>query len=52
VTNVIGLPMERTTEVLAQAGIRLLSESRPQFPEAESERLPAHVSAPDRETRR
>jgi len=52
VTNVIGLPMERTTEVLAQVGIRPLSESRPQLPEAESERLPAHVSAPDRETRR
>jgi len=52
VTNVIGLPMERTTEVLAQVGIRPLSESRPQLPEAESERLSAHVSAPDRETRR
>ena len=52
VTNVIGLPMERTTEALAQVGIRPLSESRPQLPEAESERLPAHVSAPDKETRR
>jgi septum formation protein len=52
VTNVIGLPMERTTEVLAQVGIRPLSESRPQLPEAESEHLSAHVSAPDRETRR
>jgi nucleoside triphosphate pyrophosphatase len=52
VTNVIGLPMERTTEVLAQVGIRPLSESRPQLPEAESERLSAHVSAPDKETRR
>jgi len=52
VTNVIGLPMERTTEVLAQVGIRPLSESRPQLPEAESERLSVHVSAPDKETRR
>jgi septum formation protein len=52
VTNVIGLPMERTTEALRQVGIRPLSESRPQLPEAESERLPAPVSAPDRETRR
>ena len=52
VTNVIGLPMERTTEVLTQVGIRPVSEPRPQLPEAESERLPAHVSAPDRGTRR
>jgi septum formation protein len=51
VTNVIGLPMERTTKALAQIDIRPLSESRRQLPGAGSELLPVHVSIPDKETR-
>jgi septum formation protein len=34
VTNVIGLPMERTGDALAQIGVRPLSGSRPQLPGA------------------
>ena len=50
-TNVIGLPMERTTKVLAQINIRPLSGSRLQLPRVGSELAPVHVSIPDKETR-
>jgi septum formation protein len=52
VTNVIGLPMERAREALAQLDIRPVSGSRPQLPGAASEPQLAHASTPDRETRR
>jgi septum formation protein len=52
VTNVIALPMERTRKALAQIDIRPLSGSQRQLPEAGSEHVPAHVSAPGKETRR
>jgi len=51
VTNVIGLPMERTKKALAQIDIRPLSGSQLQLPEAGSELVPVHVSIPDKETR-
>jgi septum formation protein len=51
VTNVIGLPMERTKKALAQFDIRPLSESQLQLPGTESERVSVHVSIPDKETR-
>jgi septum formation protein len=52
VTNVIGLPMERTRKALAQIDIGPLSGSQRQLPGAGSEQVPAHVSAPGKETRR
>jgi septum formation protein len=52
VTNVIGLPMERTKEALARVGIRPLSGSRLQLPGALPAQVPDHVSTPGRETRR
>jgi septum formation protein len=51
-TNVIGLPMERTTEVLAQFGLRPINASRPQLPAASSQLAPAHVSTPGTKTKR
>jgi septum formation protein len=51
VTNVIGLPMERTKKALAQIDIRPLSGSQLQLPGAGSELVPVHVSIPDKETR-
>jgi septum formation protein len=51
-TNVIGLPMERTTEVLAQFGLRPLSASRLQLPAASSQHAPARVSTPCTKTKR
>jgi septum formation protein len=51
VTNVIGLPMERTKKALAQIDIRPLSGSRLQLPGAGSEQVPVHVSILDKETR-
>jgi nucleoside triphosphate pyrophosphatase len=51
VTNVIGLPMERTKKVLAQIDIRPLSGSQLQLLGAGSELVPVHVSIPDKETR-
>ena len=51
VTNVIGLPMERTKKALAQIDIRPLSGSQPQLLGAGSELVPVHVSIPDKETR-
>jgi septum formation protein len=52
VTNVIGLPMGRTRKALAQIDIRPLSGSQLQLPGAGPEFAPAHVSIPDKETRR
>jgi septum formation protein len=52
VTNVIGLPMERTKKALAQIDIRPLSGSQRQLPGAGSELVPVLVSIPDKETRR
>ena len=51
-TNVIGLPMERTIEVLAQLGLRPVNESRPQLPVRLSHRKPARVSTPCTKTKR
>jgi septum formation protein len=51
VTNVIGLPMERTKKALAQIDIRPLSGSQLQLLGAGSELVPVHVSIPDKETR-
>ena len=51
VTNVIGLPMERTKEALAQINIRPLRGSRLQLYEAGPELAQVHVSIPDKETR-
>ena len=51
VTNVIGLPMERTKKALAQIDIRPLSGSQPQLLGAGSELVPVHVSILDTETR-
>jgi septum formation protein len=51
-TNVIGLPMERTTEVLAQFGLRPINASRLQLPAAWSQLAPARVSAPGTKTKR
>ena len=44
VTNVIGLPMEHTTEVLAEFGLQPVNASRPQPRVALSQRVPARVS--------
>ena len=51
VTNVIGLPMERTKRALAEIDIRPLSGYRRQLPGAGPELAPVHVSIPDKETR-
>jgi septum formation protein len=51
-TNVIGLPMERTTEVLAQFGLRPVNASRPQLPVRLSQRWLARVSTPCTKTKR
>ena len=51
-TNVIGLPMERTTEVLAQLGLRPVKASRRQLPAAVSQHAPARVSTPCTKTKR
>jgi septum formation protein len=51
VTNVIGLPMERTKKALAQIDIRPLSGFRRRLPESGLEPVPVHVSVPDKETR-
>ena len=51
-TNVIGLPMERTTEVLVQFGLRPVNASRPQLPAELSQRRPARVSRLDTKTKR
>jgi septum formation protein len=52
VTNVIGLPLERTKKALAQIDIRPLSGSLRQLLGGGPEHLPAPVSIPDKETRR
>jgi septum formation protein len=51
-TNVIGLPMERTTEVLAQFGLRPLNVSRPQLPASWPPPAPARVSRLGTKTKR
>jgi septum formation protein len=51
VTNVIGLPMERTKKALAQIDILPLSGSQLQLPGAASERARVRVSRLDKETR-
>ena len=51
-TNVIGLPMERTTPVLAQFGLRPVNVSRPRLPTGCPARAPARVSTPGTKTRR
>jgi septum formation protein len=51
-TNVIGLPMERTTEVLAQFGFQPVNLSRPQLPAELSQPGPARVSRLDTKTKR
>ena len=52
VTNVIGLPMERTKQTLAQFDIRPPKGSRLPLPGAERAQAPVHVSIPGKETRR
>jgi nucleoside triphosphate pyrophosphatase len=51
-TNVIGLPMERTTEVLARFGLSPVNASRLQLPAAWSQLAPAHVSTRGTKTKR
>jgi septum formation protein len=51
-TNVIGLPMERTTEALAQFGLRPVNASRLQLPMAWAQLAPARVSTPCTKTKR
>ena len=51
-TNVIGLPMERTTEVLAQFGLQPVNASRPQLRTGPSQRVRARVSTPCTKTKR
>ena len=51
-TNVIGLPMERTTAFLARFGPRPLNESRLRPPASWPERAPARVSIPGTKTKR
>ena len=51
VTNIIGLPMERTAKALAQIHIRPLSESQLPLPEVRRELAPVPVSILDKETR-
>jgi septum formation protein len=52
ITNVVGLPMERTTEVLAQFGVCPVNVSRPQLPTELSQRGSARVSRLDTKTKR
>jgi len=51
-TNVIGLPMERTTEFLAQVGLRPVNVSRPQLPASWPPPGPARVSRLGTKTKR
>jgi len=51
-TNVIGLPMERTTEVLAQFGLQPVNASRPQLRTGPSQRVQALASTPCTKTKR
>ena len=51
-TNVIGLPMERTTEVLAQFGLQTVNASRPQLRTGPSQRVRARASKPCTKTKR
>jgi septum formation protein len=51
-TNVIGLPMERTIEVLAQFGLCPVNASRPRLPVGLSQCGPARVSTPCTKTKR
>jgi len=51
-TNVIGLPMERTTEVLAQFGLQPVNASRPQLRTGPSQRMRARASTPCTRTKR
>ena len=51
-TNVIGLPMERTTEVLTQFGLRPVNVSRPRLQVGLSQRVPTRVSIPGTKTKR
>ncbi len=51
-TNVIGLPMERTTAFLAQFGLRPLNVSRPRLRASWRARAPARVSIPGTKTKR
>jgi len=51
-TNVIGLPMERTTAFLAQFGLRPVNVSRPRLPPSRPGRAPARVSIPGTKTKR
>lgn len=50
-TNVIGLPMERTTAFLAQFGLRPANVSRPQLPARSRVPPPARVSIPGTKTK-
>jgi septum formation protein len=51
-TNVIGLPMERTTEVLAQFGLCPVNVSRPQLPASWPPPAPARASRLGTKTKR
>ena len=51
-TNVIGLPMERTIEVLAQFGLQPVNASRPQLRTGPSQRVRARASTPCTKTKR
>jgi septum formation protein len=51
-TNVIGLPMERTTEVLAQFGLQPAKASRPRLPGSWPPPARARVSIPGTKTKR
>ena len=51
-TNVIGLPMERTTEVLAQFGLQPVNASQPQLRTGPSQRVRARASTPCTRTKR
>ena len=51
-TNVIGLPMERTTEVLAQFGLQPINASRPQLRRGRPQRVRARASTPCTKTKR
>jgi predicted house-cleaning NTP pyrophosphatase (Maf/HAM1 superfamily) len=51
-TNVIGLPMERTAEVLAQFGLQPVNASQAQLRVGLSQRVPARVSIPCTKTKR
>ena len=51
-TNVIGLPMERTTEFLARFGLQPVNASRPQLRTGPSQRVRARASTPCTRTKR